>query len=90
MPPPRPAPQWCQKLEACLAGVAGAAEGCCVGARLSLADVVVYNWATTGFDDKEAAARAWAGCARLGAVVDRVGRDPGIQGWVARRPVTAF
>jgi glutathione S-transferase len=86
---PHNTPQYCQKLEACLSRAAGS-DGCAVGPRLSLADVIIYNWATTGLDDKEAAAQAWAACPRLRAVVDRAGREPGIQAWVARRPATAF
>jgi len=78
-------PGWFGKLEK----VVGA-NGVAVGTKTSLADIALWSLAADSFPDKDAAAAAIAPHPKLVLIRDHVAALPGLQGWLQKRPLTAF
>ena len=80
--------EWLTKLEMSLPS--GRAAGCCVGDKVSLADVTVWSLLSDFFDNKEGVAASVKPCAQLISIVDAVAALPALQKWLADRPQTNF
>ena len=76
---------WMAKLE-----IVTGEGGYAVGKKVSLADVVLYVTLTQSFDDGEKAQAAYADCAKINAIVDRIGNNTGVKRWLATRPDNRF
>jgi glutathione S-transferase len=61
-----------------------------IGDKLSLADIVVFQFLTDYFDNKEDVARAYENCEVLSKVVANVGELDTVKKWLATRPQTPF
>ena len=78
--------EWLSKLEASLPS--SHAPGCCVGNKVSYADVCVWSLLADFFDNKEGVAASVKPCAQLVSIVDAVAALPALQKWLAERPRT--
>ena len=76
---------WMAKLEL-VTGEGGHA----VGKKISLADVVLYVTLTQTFDDGEKAKAAYADCAKINTIIDKIGNSEGVKRWLAARPDNKF
>lgn len=65
-------------------------SGHSVGARLSLADVVLYSFITQFFDNKEGALNATNSTPKLRKIVDSVSQNENLKVWLETRPATVF
>jgi len=83
-------PQFCAKMEACVARHGGLAsvQGPLVGKALSLADVTLFVLVNEYFDNKQGAKAALIGCPRLQASVAAIGSHPNIASYLETRPAS--
>lgn len=81
-------PEWMGKFEASLP--AAGADGCLVGAAISLADIQVYYFLTEFFTNKEGATASYAKCPRVTAAIEAVAKNPSIVEFNANQPKSDF
>ena len=61
-----------------------------VGTHLSLADVVLYNFITQFFDNKDGAMNSTQHSPKLAKIINHVGELDSIKKWLKTRPETSF
>ena len=61
-----------------------------VGKKISLADIVLFQFLTDFFDNKELVLNAYENCDVLKAIVTNVGNLDTVKNWLLNRPQTPF
>lgn len=77
-------PPMLERLDAAIPG----ADGCAVGGKVSLADVVIFKLLKDTYDRD--VAELYAGLPKLKAIVASLDNNEKLQAWLAERPITMF
>ena len=84
-------PGWLQRIEVCVAAIAGSGASHAVGGATSYADVCIWALLREGSEEEVTlVASAVANCPTLSCIADTVAAHPAVAEWVESRPKTSF